>query len=166
MDEVVLPRSHKIRLVALITSTVLVAVVIALGVFLLGWFGFDSGGSGDYPSTLTSALPAKHPGSSFVVLTGRDAAYLNATQARQLGVRYVTADTPSTSESVISVNTLGPFDWSATAQHDGHCYAIRLHEDPAHPEFGQTYFAELTNSSPCDAARATSQTVRGADPPA
>ena len=128
--------------------------------------GLSGSGTGHFPNALLWSLPAASD------LAGLDTATAQELDRRNQGrdindrLRFVDARTPSSGNLVVSVNPIDRFTWSATALASNHrCYALLVALDRNNPRLGTTLFAKFPGGTPCEAERATPETVTLKDPP-
>jgi hypothetical protein len=160
-------RYQRITLISGVIGCLLVGLV-AFGVTALNWLDLGSSLSSHFPGSLLWATPKGSQSATFVNLAGRNAESLNRSDNGSYGgmhLTYVPADVASTGPTVISVNPINSFTWSAAALSDGTCYATLMSENPRHPQFGINLFTKYPSTQPCEARFATAATVKDPNVP-
>jgi hypothetical protein len=116
-------------------------------------------------SALNIALPPPWTSTyEFIGLTHFTADELNrinlgSKYPRQL--TYVTADVPSTSPDVVSVNPIDDYTWGAAVLSlRGDCLLILNTHKPENPKHGDAFYGWYPRGAPCLGSAATQETVR------
>ena len=174
-------RSRRYLVIGGVSVLVLAVVYLMFASFSPGIVGLNTSTKGSFPSSLLWATPDPDLGSTLTAtdpsngitfkytnLAGRDADYLNHTDNGSKGgthLHYVDSSVPSSNYLTISVNAIDQYDWAAVALNNGHCYAIRVAEDPSNLENSSTFYARLQDGVPCKGTLATLATVRDVNVP-
>lgn len=158
--------SRSIARVCMLVAAAAVGWLIAIYglAALLRWSGARPG-PGAQSSLEYSTPSARDPGGGFLGYTRFTADELNRTrQGSDLrAIHFVPAPVPSTGPSVVSVNPIDDFTWTAASQSDetDRCYLIALVTERTNPKFGSTRYGWLPKGARCTADAATLDSVTG-----